>query len=101
MNEELIKEEEMVVPEAEDLTADEAKSSLGLATRLLEGMMPQQEMEETEEPTEEGEGEAEEPEEDMEEVKEEIKNELREEFKKTIKEEVQGLREDIKAALND
>ena len=84
----------------EELSPEEAKASLGLATRLGEGMLmmeaPQM-AENGEEGTETGQTE-EMPEEETPDIKEELES-MREELKAMIEEEVGGIREDIKEAL--
>lgn len=106
MNEELMQEENMqsvdneMSPEMGAITPEEAKASLGLATRLNEQMLisenpPMGEMSEEEE-------QAEEPAEETPEVDtESIKEELREEMKGLIQEEVDSIRKDIQDALKE
>lgn len=80
-------------PQQKDMTAEEARASLGIATRLSEQFfnpkMAQQGQETVE--TEES------PEPDPEALKEDILKEV----KDIIKEEMSSIREDIKQALND
>jgi hypothetical protein len=105
MDEELIKEEEMVEnPPAGELSIEDSKAALGIATRLMQEYLAQNSPQEEEElpqeevaETEEAEEVEEEPEEDIDEKLDEFKKEI----KDLIKKEVSGIREDIKDAINE
>lgn len=92
--------------ENSDLTPEEAKASLGLSTRLTEQMMMAQvpqEGEESSETLETAPGEEEIPKtpETPPLDPEAFKNEIMDEVKSAIKEEIEGLKEMLKGALED
>ena len=85
-----------------DMTPEDAKASLGIATYLQGMLMPQEpiEGEETQEMPQ-GEEQEQEPQIDPEALKEEISGALMKDVKKMIKEEIGGIKDMLKEALKD
>lgn len=90
-----------------DLTPEDAKASLGLATRLSEQFLtmvhPQEEVVEGQEVQGEAQSQetAQEPQVDIEAIKNEIKEELKKEFQSEMDKKMDGLKQTIADALNE
>lgn len=91
-------EQEMQTTDAtqapDDMTPEDAKAALGLGTRLQEGILPKAPVEQ-----EMPQGQEETP--DMEEVMNTKMDDLRKEIRGMIKDEIGGLKDELKSALDE